>query len=596
MKAKTYTFGICLLLLITISCKNEIKTVNNDSSDKKIETFYISELNHCIGALDAISMLKNKEENIVLYKEARKHFKTLEPILAAIDKNNFKSLNAPNILQIQEEDLTDIKIRNPFGFQVIEELLFEPEVDTTVVQNTISNTSSRLKLLKANTHINLKDHHIIWLIRDQIIRTATTGITGFDSPVLGQSLTESQYTYNTLITLVDVFKDNFTSPTAYNDLIASFKAGITALNHDFDTFDRFNFIKNHTDNQLKLLVKTQDDWQVEFPFEMAISNRATSLFGANTVNPFYFTDYKSDTINLKDKAALGKQLFNDNLLSKDRTMACASCHIKDKAFTDGKKTFNNKQLRNTPTLTYATYQQSFFMDGRSGSLEGQVVGVAENHDEFNLPMDSIVNRVMKAPKYNQLMTDLYNNKRIEYNIRHAIASYVRTLNTFDSKFDRNINGLEQNLTEEERAGFNLFMGKAVCATCHFPPLFNGTVPPNYNDTEVELLGVPEHNDTINAIISEDLGRYNVFQTKEREHFFKTPTVRNVEKTAPYMHNGVYTTLEEVVDFYNRGGGKGIGIHEDYQTLPFDNLNLTKAEQESLVAFMKTLTDSEFKSE
>ncbi|WP_253256183.1 cytochrome-c peroxidase [Formosa algae] len=160
------------------------------------------------------------------------------------------------------------------------------------------------------------------------------------------------------------------------------------------------------------------------------------------------------------------------------------------------------------------------MDGRAGSLEGQVVGVAENHDEFNLPMDSLVNRVMKHPEYKALMTSLYTNKRIEYNIRHAIASYVRTLSSFDSKFDNNINGVEHTLTQAEKDGFNLFMGKAVCATCHFPPLFNGTVPPNFTDTEVELLGTPAENDTINATISDDLGRYDVFNTKEREHFLK----------------------------------------------------------------------------
>ncbi|MDW5290870.1 cytochrome-c peroxidase [Formosa sp. PL04] len=592
MKAKAYTFGICLLLLITVSCKKEEKTVNIDSTEKNIETFYISELNSSISFLDSISIFKKTEDNIAFYKKARMHFKTVEPILASIDKNNFKSLNAPNILQVQEEDLTDIKIRNPFGFQVIEEMLHESEIDTLNLENTVSITSNRLKLIKANTSIKLKDYHIIWLIRDQIIRIATTGITGFDSPVLGQSLAECQYTYKTLITLIEFYKDKYTSKEIYNNLIASFKNSIENLNHDFDSFDRYDFIKNYTDKQLELLVKTQEDWHVTFPFEMAISNNATSLFGANTVNVFYFTDYKSDTTNLKQKEAFGKLLFNDKMLSKNYNMACASCHIEDKAFTDGRKTFDKNQLRNSPTLTYAAYQQSFFMDGRAGSLEGQVVGVAENHDEFNLPMDSIANRVVKNPNYKQLVDKLYNNKRVDFNTRHAIASYVRTLNGFNSKFDNNINGKENSLTDEEKHGFNLFMGKAVCATCHFPPLFNGTVPPNYNDTEVELIGVPQNNDTINAIISTDLGSYNVFGTNERKHFFKTPTVRNIEKTAPYMHNGVYTTLEEVVDFYNRGGGKGIGIHEDYQTLPFDELNLTKAEQESLIAFMKTLSDTE----
>ncbi len=593
MKAKTYTSCICLLLLMTVSCKKEAKTVSMDATDKKIASFYNSELEACITFLDSISMSKNAMKRIAYYKKARRHFKAMEPVLAAIDKNNFKSLNAPNILQVQEEDLTDVKIRNPFGFQVIEELLHEEEADAASLNNALIITSDRLKLLQRNTHIKLQDYHLIWLLRDQIMRTAATGITGFDSPVLGQALTESQYTTQTLIALIDICKDKFSAIEIYEDLRASFKEGITALDSDFDAFDRFSFIKNYTDNQLKLLVKTQEDWKVTFPFEMAISNNATSFFGANTVNVLYFSDYKSDTLHLKQKEVFGKALFNDQALSRSKDMACASCHIEEKAFTDGRKTFDDRQVRNSPTLTYSAYQQSFFMDGRAGSLEGQVVGVAENHDEFNLPMDSIVRRVLKNPAYKAAIDSLYDSKRIDFNIRHAIASYVRSLNGFNSKFDNNIESIESSLTAEEKQGFNLFMGKAACATCHFPPLFNGTVPPNYKDTEVELIGVPGTNDTINAVISADLGRYNVFGTDQRKHFFKTPTVRNINVTGPYMHNGVYTTLEEVVDFYNRGGGKGIGIHEAFQTLPFDALNLTKFEQESLVAFMKTLTDSDF---
>ena len=100
---------------------------------------------------------------------------------------------------------------------------------------------------------------------------------------------------------------------------------------------------------------------------------------------------------------------------------------------------------------------------------------------------------------------------------------------------------------------------------------------NFNDTELEFIGVPATTDTINPKLSEDLGRYNLFKTPERKHFFKTPTIRNVAKTAPYMHNGVYNSLNAVMDFYNAGGGTGLGMENDYQTLPFDNLNLTTAD-------------------
>ncbi|MEM9143510.1 MAG: methylamine utilization protein, partial [Bacteroidota bacterium] len=164
---------------------------------------------------------------------------------------------------------------------------------------------------------------------------------------------------------------------------------------------------------------------------------------------------------------------------------------------------------------------------------------------------------------------------------------------FDSKFDRNMQGLEESLTEEEIAGFNLFMGKAACATCHFPPTFNGTVPPHYAETEFENLGVTQTADFEHPVLDGDPGQYYPYEVEERRNFFKTATVRNAELTAPYMHNGAYNTLEEVVNFYNVGGGAGMGLDVPYQTLPPDSLNLSERESKALIAFMGTLTDKQF---
>ncbi len=592
-QAKTY-LCVCLLLL-TIAC-NKGKDQNRYTSilkaQKQVETLYSRYLTEAINNLDSIagkSLAKQKEH----YALARKNFKFLEPILAFSDKGNYKSLNAPNITIIKEEDVNDIKVSQPIGFQVIEETLYDENIDSIVLHRSVNVTRDRLKLIKKNFLLKLKDYHVIWLLRDQIVRIATTGITGFDSPVLGQSLQESSYSYQTLIDILEFYRENFKSEELYHKFANSLKSAQTTLKHDFDSFDRYHFIRTQTQEQLKLLVTVQKDWEVTFPFEMALSNNMTSLFSAEALNKNYFTDYLSDTTKIEDKIALGKALFNDKMLSKSHTMACATCHKKELAFTDGSKTFDKHQTRNTPTLTYSTYQKSFFMDARAGSLEGQILGVVENHDEFNISMDSIINRLMNNKNYKEKLTQLYDNKRMDYNIRHAIASYIRTLNTFNAKFDKNIRKEEETLTEEEILGFNLFMGKAACATCHFPPVFNGTVPPNYKDTELEFIGVPASKDTINPKLSPDLGRYYFFKTEERKHFFKTPTIRNIAKTAPYMHNGVYNTLDEVMNFYNIGGGAGLGLENDYQTLPFDNLQLTQKEIDAIIAFMNTLTDEAY---
>ena len=144
------------------------------------------------------------------------------------------------------------------------------------------------------------------------------------------------------------------------------------------------------------------------------------------------------------------------------------------------------------------------------------------------------------------------------------------------------------MTKNEVNGMNLFMGKAKCATCHFMPLFNGTVPPNFAKTEHEVVGTPM--DAEGTRLSNDEGRYKYNMMPQLRNAYKTPGLRNVAETGPYMHNGVYKTLEEVVDFYNKGGGKGLGLPVENQTLPFDKLNLTDKEMKDLVAFMKTLSD------
>lgn len=145
------------------------------------------------------------------------------------------------------------------------------------------------------------------------------------------------------------------------------------------------------------------------------------------------------------------------------------------------------------------------------------------------------------------------------------------------------------LGAKEKKGFNLFAGKAGCATCHFLPLFNGLVPPRFNETESEVLGVPESTQKP-ARIDPDEGKFLFTRAPLHRYAFKTPTLRNIARTAPYMHNGVFATLEEVIDFYDRGGGAGLQLAIPHQTLPPDKLGLSRKEKEALLAFLHALTD------
>ncbi|CAF3357083.1 unnamed protein product [Rotaria sp. Silwood2] len=142
-----------------------------------------------------------------------------------------------------------------------------------------------------------------------------------------------------------------------------------------------------------------------------------------------------------------------------------------------------------------------------------------------------------------------------------------------------------------KRGFNLFMGKAQCGSCHFPPTYFGTVPPFYGTSESEVLGVTKKFDTIHPVLDDDIGRFKMFELEQFRHAIKISTVRNADLTAPYMHNGGFKTLDEVIEFYNRGGGAGLGLNVPNQTLPSTKLNLSKQDKKDIVSFIKALTDT-----
>jgi len=215
---------------------------------------------------------------------------------------------------------------------------------------------------------------------------------------------------------------------------------------------------------------------------------------------------------------------------------------------------------------------------------------------MGISFSEIVHKLNQSKSYENLFNKSYPEMGIDkWSITNALTNYMLKLNSFNSDFDQYVRGEIQTLDESVVRGFNLFMGKAACATCHFPPAFSGLVPPIYYETESEVLGVPSSKDKENPQLDEDLGRY--MNGRRKEYFdnyknsFKTPSVRNVELTAPYMHNGVYDTLEEVMEFYNNGGGSGLGLKVPNQTLAGDSLHLTEQEQQDIISFMQALTDT-----
>lgn len=576
------------LLLVGCGAKEYPKKLKI-SSTELIEARYLLQLDSVVNYLSEIKDSNDLAQARNSFISARKIAKRTEPIMSFAELESYKTIFQPNILKVVEEDATDIKKIEAKGFQVLEEDLFADTVIWESVKKQVLFLTQRLKMIQTNSRLaDYKDYHFLWLLRNSIIRISTTGITGFDSPVLGQSLEESGLIYDELSTLVTFYSSRFTDTNLLIKWNNEFKKSQIALESDFDGFDRYTFIKKHTNYQFELWNQTVLDWGIEFPFEMAIKNDAPHLFDSLTFNVGYFSEKEWAEIT-KEKIALGHKLFNDSSLSIEGNMSCSSCHQKDIAFTDG-LALSNGQTRNSPTIKYAGFQKAYFYDARTGNLEGQIVDVVNNVSEFHSSISGLINTLRSDTSYVKEFMKVYETEPTDLSIRNAIAGYIRSLAPFNSRFDEDMAGKKETLTPEEINGFNLFMGKAQCATCHFPPLFNGTVPPNFAESEMELLGVPKTDALVNATIDDDLGRYNVFNTEERKYFFKTPTVRNAALTAPYMHNGVYATLEKVVEFYDIGGGIGLGIELPYQTLPSDPLKLTEEEEVSIIAFMKSLTD------
>jgi len=529
------------------------------------------------------------------FLEAHQTYKRVEMLSEYYSPAVSKSINGPAIPEFEESDNVTVP---PEGFQVIEELVF-PKYDRKSKEELMQQLgilSANLIRLKKVSHSNeLTDAHVFDAMRVEVYRIITLGITGFDSPVAFNSLPEAEVSLGTIEKYYRVYSQNKSVSNA-KAVYAILGKGKKYLkeNNNFNAFDRAYFIKEIANPLSKELHKTQIELKIPFMKEQrGLKATAQTLFDKEAFDAEAFSgfpDYKTTP----EKIALGKKLFNDPVLSGNNTRSCSSCHHSEKAFTDGLEravSLDGKSMiqRNTPTLNNIAFQRVFFADSRVSYLEDQAIAVIRNENEMHGSLEKSALEIQKKEEYvSQFRKAFPQGKIDEFAIKNALASYIRSLSHYDSKFDDYMTN-KTTFTADEKAGFNLFAGKAKCATCHFIPLTNGTVPPNFDKSESEVLGVPNKEKKLDG----DLGKFVITQAVIHKFSFKTPTIRNIEHTAPYMHNGVYKTLEEVIDFYNDGGGLGLGFEVPNQTLPEDKLNLSVKEKKQLIAFMKTLTDKKF---
>lgn len=581
---------------------------------KKVQTMYLTGLQYFDQTLTAFEQTLADPEGTPeqwesAFTNVRDAFKRIEFLLAYLDEENTRDfLNGPPLPSVNRV-VAGVEVRAPAGMQAIEAGLYAPDV--------ASNRQELLRLIQelrnnfrpvSQTQVRtvLSDRQVIEAVRAGIIRVTALGLAGFDTPGSGRAITESAISMEAMREVVALYLPYCKKTPLADSIRNNFGACIRVMtdHRDFETFDRLECVRRYLEPLYGQMLRLHLDLGIEMVFHTTtvaqpLEYLSPTMFSATTFNDHYYSGIGAR--NEKPVAVeLGRLLFFDPILSSNNQRACASCHQPEKAFADGLPKsialdHKGNVGRNSPTILNSVIADKYFADLRSDRLESQAEHVIFNHLEFNTTYYEILDKLNRSSAYRALFQEAFDAEPNILDIARALAAYVRSLKQYNSPVDRYLRGESVTLEPEVQLGFNLFMGKALCGTCHFAPTFSGLVPPYFSENESEVLGVPLDPEAAVLALDPDLGRYENGRPRDRaahfQHSFKTPTVRNVALTAPYMHNGAYRTLDAVVDFYNRGGGAGLGMDVPNQTLPFDSLSLSTTEQRALVRFMEALTDT-----
>lgn len=296
-----------------------------------------------------------------------------------------------------------------------------------------------------------------------------------------------------------------------------------------------------------------------------------------------------ESLNTPERIELGRLLFFDPILSGDNTVACASCHHPSNGFTDNRPVATGirgqKGTRSAPTIWNAAFYREQFWDGRAATLEDQAKGPIQNPIEMGEDPAHLIAELQAIPEYASRFAAAFGGGGASVitldNIAAALAAFERTQLAVNTPFDRYAAGELGAMPPAAVRGLNLFRSVSTrCFECH------GT--PTFANPDFKVIGVPSVSDS--AKLDADLGRGALVPGKAYFNAFKVPTLRNIAKTAPYMHNGVFKTLEEVLTFYAEGGGLGHGYHPDNIDDKIRKFDLSASEKADLVAFLNALTD------
>ena len=546
------------------------------------------------------------EKSKQLLTVCRNRYKRIEAILIYFFPGEAFRLNKPVIPAIEEDD--EISPPVPYsGFQFIESMLYSDSLafQRKQLNNAIDECYSLISNLPNAYEQFVFDERSVWeAMQMQLVRQFILGFAEFETPDSKNGVEES---IHVLLGFDELIK------TLYHDAGENKKADLNFFFSEIErstnklkqyskgSVDYFQFYSEYYNDLSGSLSKLRDIMLSEKNqyFTTAINFQNRSIFDPHAFNSYFFLPGKAHA-NQKEVAELGRILFFDPALSANSLRACASCHQPEKAFTDGlplSQSFEPGKFltRNAPTIINSVLQRRLFHDGRAFSFEDQAGRVMSNPLEMHNDFQTVASKLVHSAEYRKRFRSAFEGTEdtsiTGRSVLIAIAEYERTLIGMNTRFDKAISNRENDLSNDEIAGFNIFMGKAACGSCHFLPLFNSLVPPVYVETEWEVIGVPSAKLSNPRELDGDIGRYEIIPVDIFKNAFKTPGLRNIALTAPYMHNGVFKSLDEVIDFYDRGGGKGLGIAVENQTLSDEPLNLTPTEKFQLKVFLESLNDT-----
>jgi cytochrome c peroxidase len=550
--------------------------------------------------------------------QLRRTFKSIEFSIAYLNPELVKDyLNGAPLPWLEKNvNLGSTRIFEPQGLQRLDEIVSDDKECSQNISTIRKLTGDLIKnavpALEFIQSTNYSDRMLIEALRFDLIRLAALGMSGFDTPGSLNSIEESKVVWSTYDTLLQMYYPVLVEQPSLRDSIQQIiNNGYRQLakTTDFQQFDRLSFIRSGINPLFDKLIRLQTVLRAEFYYEVSsvpqpFNFKSNNIFSTNFLRAEYYTNIPQKYNQDKNIVELGRLLFFDPILSSNHQRSCASCHQPQEAFADGLQKsiamdFQGTVHRNSPSLINSVYSDRFFWDLRASYLEDQMDHVIVSKEEFNTSYEVIAGKLNQSKMYVDLFKLVYpeqndENRINKYTITQSMSAYIRSLTALNSPFDQYMTYQTEMISPQVKEGFNLFMGKANCGICHFVPLFNGLVPPYYKENESEVLGVPATSDFKHPVKDQDPGR-GAAKVKEAfsiyQNSFKTVTIRNAGVTAPYMHNGVYASLEDVLTFYNKGGGQGMGLDYSNQTLAPDPLHLTPKEMKSIIAFIHSLTDT-----